>query len=131
MIILSKLCKSVVLRLSSNKLYLIALNESNNNQISVWSVLDQKSFFEDYDMNGETESNEIFFSLPIGTYEISILSISTSICDFLCSFKILLLDLLIIYIILFRFINSLIIYISFINKYYKITHDNLKKVLVK
>jgi len=130
-IILSKLCKSVVLRLSSNKLYLIALNESNNNQISVWSVLDQKSFFEDYDMNGETESNEIFFSLPIGTYEISILSISTSICDFLCSFKILLLDLLIIYIILFRFINSLIIYISFINKYYKITHDNLKKVLVK
>lgn len=68
MIILSKLCKSVVLRLSSNKLYLIALNESNSNQISVWSVLDQQSFFKDYDMVGETESNEIFFSLPIGMY---------------------------------------------------------------
>lgn len=65
-IILSKLCKSVVLRLSSAKLYLIAANESNNNQISVWSVLDQQSFFKDYDMIGETESNEIFFSLPIG-----------------------------------------------------------------
>lgn len=68
MIILSKLCKTVVLRLSSTKLFLIALNESNNNQISVWSVLDQQSFFKDYDMIGETESNEIFFSLPIGMY---------------------------------------------------------------
>lgn len=67
-IILSKLCKSVVLRLSSTKLYLIALNESNTNQISVWSVLDQQSFFKDFDMVGETESNEIFFSLPIGMY---------------------------------------------------------------
>lgn len=68
MIILSKLCKSVVLRLNSNKLYLIALNESNCNQISVWSVLDQHSFFKDYDLIGETESNEIFLSLPIGMY---------------------------------------------------------------
>ncbi|XP_027853042.2 checkpoint protein HUS1 [Aphis gossypii] len=64
-IILSKLCRNVVLRLSSTKLYLIALNESNSNQISVWSVLDQQSFFKDYDMIGETESNEILFSLPI------------------------------------------------------------------
>lgn len=68
MIILSKLCKTVVLRLTSVKLYLIALNESNSNQINVWSVLDQQSFFKDYDMIGETESNEIFFSLPIGMY---------------------------------------------------------------
>lgn len=67
-IILSKLCRNVVLRLSSTKLYLIALNESNSNQISVWSVLDQQSFFKDYDMIGETESNEILFSLPIGMY---------------------------------------------------------------
>lgn len=68
MIILSKLCKTVVLRLSSSKLYLIALNEttSTSNQISVWSVLDQQSFFKDYNMIGETEANEIFFSLPIG-----------------------------------------------------------------
>ncbi|XP_001950666.2 checkpoint protein HUS1 [Acyrthosiphon pisum] len=64
-IILSKLCRNVVLRLSSTKLYLIASNESNSNQISVWSVLDQQSFFKDYDMIGETESNEILFSLPI------------------------------------------------------------------
>lgn len=56
------------MRLSSTKLYLIALNESNSNQISVWSVLDQQSFFKDYDMIGETESNEILFSLPIGMY---------------------------------------------------------------
>lgn len=68
MIILSRLCKTVVVRLSSTKLYLIALNESNSNQISVWSVLDQQSFFKDYDMIGETESNEIFFSLPIGIH---------------------------------------------------------------
>lgn len=68
MIILSKLCKTIVLRLSSNKLYLIALNESNSNQISIWSVLDQQSFFKDYDMIGETESNEIYFSLPIGMW---------------------------------------------------------------
>lgn len=68
MIILSKLCRNVVLRLSSTKLYLIASNESNSNQISVWSVLDQQSFFKDYDMIGETESNEILFSLPIGKY---------------------------------------------------------------
>jgi len=67
-IILSKLCRTVVLRLSSTKLYLIASNESNTNQISVWSVLDQQSFFKDYDMIGETESNEILFSLPIGMY---------------------------------------------------------------
>ncbi|KAL5239479.1 hypothetical protein ACI65C_006889 [Semiaphis heraclei] len=64
-IILSKLCRNVVLRLSSTKLYLIASNESNSNQISVWSVLDQQSFFKDYDMIGETECNEILFSLPI------------------------------------------------------------------
>jgi len=56
------------LRLSSTKLYLIASNESNSNQISVWSVLDQQSFFKDYDMIGETECNEILFSLPIGKY---------------------------------------------------------------
>lgn len=68
MIILSKLCRNVVLRLSSTKLYLIASNESNSNQISVWSVLDQQSFFKDYDMIGETECNEILFSLPIGKY---------------------------------------------------------------
>jgi len=72
-IILSKLCKTVILRLSSTKLYLIALNESNSNQISVWSVLDQQCFFKDYDMVGETESNEIFFSLPIGMYACIIL----------------------------------------------------------
>lgn len=65
---LSKLCKSIVLRLSSTKLYLIALNESNNNQINIWSVLDQQSFFKDYDMIGETDLNEIFFCLPIGMY---------------------------------------------------------------
>lgn len=65
-IILSKLCKTIVLRLTSKKLYLIALNESNSNQVSIWSVLDQHSFFKDYDMIGETESNEIYFSLPIG-----------------------------------------------------------------
>lgn len=36
----------------------------------MWSVLDQQSFFKDYDMIGETESNEIVFSLPIGMYKI-------------------------------------------------------------
>lgn len=30
--------------------------------------MDQQSFFRDYDMIGETESNEIFFSLPIGMH---------------------------------------------------------------
>lgn len=62
------MCKNVIMRLSSAKLYLIAANESNSNQISVWSVLDQQSFFKDYDMIGDTESNDIFFSLPIGMY---------------------------------------------------------------
>ncbi|VVC40598.1 Cell cycle checkpoint, Hus1,Checkpoint protein Hus1/Mec3 [Cinara cedri] len=77
-IILSKLCKSVVLRLSSTKLYLIALNESNNNQISVWSVLDQQSFFKEYNIIGETESNEIFFSLPIDMFASSLSSAKQS-----------------------------------------------------
>ncbi|XP_050442485.1 checkpoint protein HUS1 [Adelges cooleyi] len=65
--ILSKLCKNVVIRLSEKKLFLIALHESAaaSNQISVWSVLDQQSFFKDYTMSGDTEKNEIFFSLPI------------------------------------------------------------------
>ncbi|XP_050528676.1 checkpoint protein HUS1 isoform X2 [Daktulosphaira vitifoliae] len=65
--ILSKLCKIVVVRLSEKKLFLIALHESVSvsNQISVWSVLDQQSFFKEYSMSGDTEKNEIFFSLPI------------------------------------------------------------------
>jgi len=80
-IILSKLCRNVVLRLSSTKLYLIAPNESSSNQISVWSVLDQQSFFKDYDMIGETESNEILFSLPIGMYYYIIFDVFSDNCN--------------------------------------------------
>lgn len=71
------------MRLSSTKLYLIAPNESSSNQISVWSVLDQQSFFKDYDMIGETESNEILFSLPIGMYYYIIFDVFSDNCNWI------------------------------------------------